>query len=166
MGALNAALGINQLDRLEEMVEKRNRNARFLRRGLTGLPGIVPPAEFAGCRHAYYKFVCRLDPDAIGIEATEFVEALKAEGIAATPRYPTPLPLQKVFREKWGYGRTHCPYDCHRYGLAVDYASGSRPVAERVGREAFVPLVHPSIEEADLQDAVEAVAKVAAAYRR
>jgi perosamine synthetase len=166
MGSLNAALGINQLDRLEEMVEKRNRNARFLRRRLAEVPGIVPPAEFPDCRHAYYKFVCRLDPQVVGIEATGFVEALKAEGIAATPRYPTPLPLQKVFREKWGYGRTHCPYDCDKYGLAIDYASGSWPVAERIGREAFVLLVHPSIEEPDLQDAVDAVAKVASAHRR
>ena len=166
LGALNAALGINQLDRLEQMVEKRNRNARLLRRFLAGVPGIIAPAEFPECRHAYYKFVCRLDPQVVGIEASGFVEALKAEGIAATPRYPTPLPLQKVFREKWGYGATSCPYDCRRYGASIDYASGSWPAAERVGKEAFVLLVHPSVEEPDLRDAADAVAKVAGAYRR
>jgi hypothetical protein len=39
-------------------------------------------------------------------------------------------------------------------------------VAQRVGEEAFVLLVHPSIEEKDLDDAVRAVAKVAAHYRK
>ncbi len=161
MGALNAALGINQLDRLEEMVEKRNRNARYLRRQLGQIPGIVPPAEFPDCRHAYYKFVCLLEPKVVGRSGAELAAALKAEGIPATPRYPTPLPLQQVFRERMGYGRTRCPYDCDKYGLALDYASGSWPVAERIGRESFVLLIHPSVEEADLQEAADAVAKVA-----
>jgi perosamine synthetase len=166
MGALNAALGINQLDRLEEMVEKRNRNARFLRRQLGQVPGIVPPAALPDCRHAYYKFVCRLDPQVVGRAASEFAAALKAEGIPATPRYPTPLPLQQVFRERLGYGRTSCPYDCDKYGLTLDYTSGSWPESERAGREAFVLLVHPSVEEADLQEAADAVAKVATSPAR
>ena len=165
LGALNAAIGINQLDRLEAMVEKRNRNAAFLRRELTGVAGVVPPREYPHCRHAYYKFVCRLDPELVRVGALDFVEALKAEGIPATPRYPKPLPLQQVFREKRGYGRTHCPWDCGRYAGDIDYTRGSWPVAERVGREAFVLLVHPTEEEPDLKDAAEAVAKVAEAYR-
>ena len=46
------------------------------------------------------------------------------------------------------------------------FLRGSWPVAERIGKEAFVLLVHPSIEEPDLEDAVRAVRKVAAHYRR
>lgn len=74
--------------------------------------------------------------------------------------------MQKVFREKIGYGGTDCPYGCHRYGRESTILKGSWPVAERIGREAFVLLVHPSIEEPDLEDAVRAVRKVAAYYRR
>jgi perosamine synthetase len=166
MGALNAALGINQLDLLEQMVDKRNRNAAYLRAQLEGLPGIIPPREVPGCRHAYYKFVCRIDRSLLEVDALTAVEAIKAEGVAATPRYPRPLPLQKVFREKLGYGNTDCPYGCHRYGREPAFLSGSWPVAQRVGEEAFVLLVHPSIEEKDLDDAVRAVAKVAAHYRK
>ncbi|MCX7037963.1 MAG: hypothetical protein NT005_02340, partial [Spirochaetes bacterium] len=64
-----------------------------------------------------------------------------------------------------GYGKTHCPYDCDKYGQDIDYTKGSWPEAENVGREAFVLLVHPSEEERDLADAVAAVEKVAAFYR-
>ena len=39
MGALPAVLGCNQLDRLDQMVAKRNANARFLRKQLSGVPG-------------------------------------------------------------------------------------------------------------------------------
>ena len=41
MGALPAALGINQLDRMDEMVAKRNANARYLRERVAGIPGIT-----------------------------------------------------------------------------------------------------------------------------
>jgi perosamine synthetase len=166
MGALNAAVGLNQLPRLEAMVEKRNRNAAFLREHLAGVPGILPPQEVPGCRHAYYKFVCRIDRELLDVDALTVVEAIKAEGVAATPRYPTPLPLQKVFREKIGYGGTDCPYGCRRYGREPAFLKGSWPIAERIGKEAFVLLVHPSIEEPDLEDAVRAVWKVAAHYRK
>jgi perosamine synthetase len=166
MGAMNAALGINQLDRLEEMVDKRNRNAVYLREHLAGLEGIIPPKEVPGCLHAYYKFVCRIDRSVLDVDALGIVEAIKAEGVAATPRYPRPLPLQKVFREKLGYGGTDCPYSCHMYGREPAFLTGSWPVARRVGEEAFVLLVHPSIEENDLDDAARAVRKVAAHYRR
>jgi perosamine synthetase len=166
LGALAAALGLNQLERLDGMVEKRNRNARFLRERLRGVPGIIPPEEVEGCRHAYYKFVCRIDPGVLDVDVPTLVEAIEAEGVAATPRYPKPLPLQKVFREKLGYGRTDCPYGCERYGREPAFLDGTWPAAERVGREAFVLLVHPSIEEADLLDAAGAVRKLAAYYRR
>jgi perosamine synthetase len=166
LGALNAALGIRQLDKLEEMVQKRNRNAGYLRERLAGVPGIIPPKEVPHCRHAYYKFVCRIDRGALAVDALTAVEAIKAEGVAATPRYPKPLPLQKVFREKIGYGGTDCPYGCHLYGREPAFLNGSWPVAERIGQEAFVLLVHPSIEEPDLEDAARAVSKVAAHYRK
>jgi dTDP-4-amino-4,6-dideoxygalactose transaminase len=166
MGALNAALGLNQLARLEDMVEKRNRNARYLREQLQGVAGILPPKEVPGCRHAYYKFVSRIDREVLDVDALTAVEAIKAEGVASTPRYPTPLPLQKVFREKIGYGGTDCPYSCHMYGREPAFLKGSWPVAERIGREAFVLLVHPSIEESDLDDAAQAVRKLAAHYRK
>jgi perosamine synthetase len=165
MGALPAVLGINQLDRLDEMVAKRNANARSQRQRLAKVPGITTPKDFPDRLSAFYKFVCRIDTAAIRTDVLTFVEAIKAEGVPATPRYPKPLPLQKVYREKLGYGKTHCPYDCDKYGRDIDYTTGSWPEAERVGREAFVLLVHPSEEEGDLADAAAAVEKVAAFYR-
>jgi len=102
----------------------------------------------------------------LDVDALTFVEAIKAEGVAATPRYPKPLPLQRVFKERLGYGGTDCPFGCPRYGREPAFLRGSWPVAVRIGEEAFVLLVHPSIEENDLDDAVHAVRKAADAYRR
>jgi len=165
MGALPAVLGINQLDRLDQMVAKRNANAGYLRERLAKVPGITPPKAFPDRLSAFYKFVCRIDTAVIRTDVLTFIEAIKAEGVPAAPRYPKPLPLQKVYREKLGYGKTNCPYDCDKYSGNIDYTKGSWPESERVGREAFVLLVHPSEEERDLADAVAAVEKVAAFYR-
>lgn len=166
MGAMNAALGINQLDRMEEMVEKRNHNAAYLRDHLKDIPGIIPPKEFDHCRNAYYKYVCRIDPGIIKTDLLTFIDAIKAEGVPSTPRYPKPLPLQEVYKNLHGYGNTCCPFDCDRHGVKPDYTKGSWPMAERVGKEAFVLLVHPSIEEEDLDDAVAAVKKVASYFSK
>jgi len=160
LGAMNASLGINQLDRLEQMIEKRNKNAAFMREKLKGFSAIIPPREVEYCRHAYYKFVCRINREEVKTDLMSFVEALKAEGIPVTPRYPKPLPLQKVFRDKCGYGGTDCPYGCDKYGREPAFLRGSWPVAEQVGEEAFVVQVHPTIEEKDYDDVIEAMKKV------
>jgi dTDP-4-amino-4,6-dideoxygalactose transaminase len=164
MGSLNAALGINQLDRLDLMVEKRNKNAKYLIKNLSTVEGVIPPKEFDYCLHAYYKFVCRIDREKISVDIKKFVESIKAERIPATTRYPKPLPLQKVFKEKCGYGKTDCPYGCDKYGKEPAFLKGSWPIAERVGKDAFVLLIHPSVEEIDLKDVVAAVKKVATYY--
>ncbi|MBN1299339.1 MAG: DegT/DnrJ/EryC1/StrS family aminotransferase [Actinobacteria bacterium] len=164
MGSLNAALGINQLDRLEEMVQKRNSNAKYLIEKLSGTEGVITPKEIEYCLNAYYKFVCRIDRTKISVELDKFIEAIKAEGIPATPRYPKPLPLQKVFKDGCGYGKTDCPYGCDKYGRKPAFFDGSWPVAEQVGRDAFVLLIHPSVEEKDLDDVANAVNKVAANF--
>jgi len=166
MGALPAALGINQIDRLDEMIEKRNKNAAYLTDHLKGISGVITPKESDHNKPAYYKYVCRIDPNIIKIDVLTFIDAIKAEGVPSTPRYPKPLPLQEVYKGKHGYGKTQCPFDCEKYGIELDYSKGSWPIAERVGKEAFVLLVHPSIEERDLKDAVDAVKKVAAYYSK
>jgi len=164
MGSLNAALGINQLDRMEEMTEKRRKNAANLREKLSTVSGIIPPKDLNYVKHVYYKFVCKIDPNIIKTDLLTFINSVKAEGVPITPRYPLPLPLQKIFKEKSGYGKTHCPYDCDKYGLEPAFTHGHWLEAERVGKEAFVLLVHPTINEEDLDDVVAAVSKVAKAY--
>ena len=164
MGALNAALGINQLDRMEEMIEKRRKNAKCLREKLSTISGIVPPKDLDYVKHVYYKFVCKIDSNIIKTDLLTFIDSVRAEGVPITPRYPLPLPLQQIFKEKSGYGKTHCPYDCDGYGLEPAFTHGHWPEAERIGKEAFVLLVHPTINEEDLDDVVASVSKVAKAY--
>jgi len=132
----------------------------------TGLDAIEPPfvAEYAV--HSYYKYICRLvgasgpstspgrtgvdtgsgpstSSGRTGVDIGRFVQAVAAEGVPISRRYPTPLPQQPVFREA---------------GLAGERC----PVAERLAGELFTLLVHPTLTTADLDDVVAAIRKVAA----
>ena len=165
MSSLQAVLGINQLKRLGDMVKKRNKNAAYLQAALKDIKGITVPKEYDEVKSAYYKFVCKIDLAVFKTNLLTFVDAVKAEGIMCTPRYPKPLPLQEVYLKKRGYeGAGCCPFDCPKYTGRIDYSKGSWPNAQKVGEEAFVLTVHPSIEEADLDDAIAAVKRVAEYY--
>jgi perosamine synthetase len=150
---MQAATGLVQLRKLDWYLEARRRNAAYLSERLgdpstppasqqatlrTGVDGIQAPfvAEYA--THSYYKYIGRLRPET-GIDIARFVQAVAAEGIPISRRYPTPLPQQPVFR-----------------GLDA----GACPTAERLSGELFTLLVHPTVETADLDDVVEAIRKV------
>lgn len=60
MTDLQAALGISQLAKLEEFVERRNQLAERYRALLADLPVVLPPTAAAGYRHAYHLFAVRV----------------------------------------------------------------------------------------------------------
>lgn len=124
MGALHTAVGLGQLPRLEAMVEKRNRNAAYLRERLAGVLGILPPREAPGYRHAYYKFVCRIDREVLDVDASTAVEAIKAEGVPATPRYPTTLPYAKGVSGEDRLRRHGLPLRLPPVRPGIDYPEG------------------------------------------
>lgn len=140
MSSMHAATGLVQLRQLDDYLEARRRNAAYLSERLGELPGVEPPYVADGCVHSYYKYICRLRPEA-GIDIADFVRAVAAEGIPISRRYPTPLPRQPVFH---GLDAAPCP------------------IAERIAGELFTLLVHPTVTTADLDDVVGAIRKVLA----
>lgn len=138
MTSLQAATGMVQLGKLDSYLEARRRNAAYLSERLGEIEGIEAPFVADYAVHSYYKYIGRLRPET-GISISDFVQAVAAEGVPISRRYPTPLPRQPVFR-----------------GLE----SGACPTAERLAGELFTLLVHPTVETADLDDVVEAIRKV------
>jgi perosamine synthetase len=141
---MQAATGLVQLRRLDEYLEARRRNAAYLSERLAEIDAIEPPYVAPNAVHSYYKYICRLRPDALSVGIDEFVPAVAAEGVPISRRYPTPLPKQPVF------------------GHADD--GRSCPVAVRLAEELFTLLVHPTVTTADLDDVASAIAKVVTAY--
>ena len=76
---LQAALGLTQLDKLDEFVRARRRNWRRLRDGLDGVPHLLLPEATARSDPSWFGFALTVDPEApfTRAELVEFLEDRK-----------------------------------------------------------------------------------------
>lgn len=97
MTSIQAAIGLVQLARLEDMIAKRRRNASILNEALKGT-GLLLPVEKPGYRHVYHQYVVRVDPEKTGVSRDRLAEELRGRGVGVAIHYPKPLPDQPLFR--------------------------------------------------------------------
>jgi dTDP-4-amino-4,6-dideoxygalactose transaminase len=163
---MQAAIGIQQMNRAWDMIKKRTENAEYLKEKLADVPGIVLPKEPPYGERVYFYFLVRLLPEVLGTDMLNFAVALAAEGTynlnyLSTTRWMIPQHLEPMFLDKVGYGGTKCPYECPWYEGEVEYYKGLCPVAEKACDEVFwLASVHPLLEKQDLDDIAAAVRKV------
>jgi len=160
MTEMQAAIGLVQFSKLDSYLEKRRENAEYLTKHLKKFAQIEPPLVKSYVKHSYYKYICRINKDKFKIPIEEFIKAVSVEGIPISKRYPIPIHLQPVFAEKKGYGNVHCPFACPLYGIQRDYKKGLCPNAEKLSDELFTLLVHPTVNQEDLDDIILAIEKV------
>jgi len=79
---INAALGVSQLKRLDEMNEKRTRLADRYRERLAGIEGVLPLALPSYDHvHSWHLFIVRIDRERAGLDRDAFMAQMKARGI-------------------------------------------------------------------------------------
>lgn len=141
MTNLQAALGVAQLERLDEfVVRKRNMGARYTA-ALSSLPGVqtpLPKTDYA--QNSYWVFGLVLDEEK-GIDAAEAMHRLGNEGIGTRPFF-CPMHQQPVLQ---------------RMGF---FAHDTHPVAERLHRQGFYIPSGMALTEPEMDRVVEAVWKV------
>ena len=119
---LPAALARGQLKHLDELNATRIRNAETLSRELGKIPGVIPPWCPPDCKHVYWFYAVRFDPQAAGIDATPrrfrvaVEKALFKEGVLVGQWQTMPVPGQDLFRSMIGIGA--------RYPWAINEAKG------------------------------------------
>lgn len=86
---LQAAVGIAQLEKLDDVVRRRELRAAALTEELCELEGIECPRESIapGVRHAYWRFALQVDPAIVRGGADALGAQLKAAGVGCAPRY-------------------------------------------------------------------------------
>ena len=139
MTDLHAALGVSQLARLDEYVDRRNFLADRYRGLLAGLPLRLQTIQ-AGNRSAYHLFAVQLRTDAIRRSHPQVLDLLRSKGIAATVHY-LPVHLQPYYRQ-------------------LGFAPGLCPEAERHGAEAISLPLYPGLSEAEQNQVVSALADI------
>lgn len=162
MTELTAAVGIEQLKKVDGFNETRIENAHYLTSKLSGIEGLRPPLEMADTKHVYYFYQMSYDSEKFGIPREKFIEALKAEGIPCYGGAPHPLYKNPLFLEKRGYGNTGCPFDCKYYSGSIDYTKVKCENVEKLCYENAVVLtvVRPPCTLRDMDDIVSAIKKI------
>lgn len=138
LGEIECAIGIEQLKKMDRLVEGRQRAAERLSRGLTGLPGLRLPVVAPGCTHAYYVYPMVLDADLLAIHRERLVEALRAEGVPALSARYQNIHLLPMFQQKIAYGSSGFPWNAGFCRREVSYAKGICPVAEEMNDRRYV----------------------------
>ncbi|HMD52882.1 MAG TPA: DegT/DnrJ/EryC1/StrS family aminotransferase, partial [Solirubrobacteraceae bacterium] len=130
------ALGIVQLDRLEQLLAGRARVAESYRQALAGIEGLdLPCPDTAGDRRGWFVFVVQLPR---GLDRDAIVRSLAAQGIQSKPYLPA-IHLMSFYRERFG----------HR--------EGEFPVCEDVaGRSLALPFF-PEMSEREVARVAEAL---------
>jgi perosamine synthetase len=121
MTELQGAVAVAQLDKLEEVVDRRIAMAEELTSALAGVPGIATPLVQPCDVHTYWKYCLRVDPDVIPGGTVKLGAALKQRGIFSAPRYiQKPAFACEIFREQRTFGTSRWPFTLAR-PTAVDY---------------------------------------------
>ena len=85
MTDIQAAVGIEQLRKLERFITERAEGARFYAQELWHLNWLSLPEVPEGDGHAWQSFVVRVDPDAAPMPRDAIMENLQARGVATRP---------------------------------------------------------------------------------
>jgi perosamine synthetase len=139
---LACAIGLAQLDRLDDMLAARARVADSYRAALAGLAserGLVLPCEDSGGdRRGWFVFVVQLPP---GVDRDDTVRALRELGVQSKPYLPA-IHLMSFYRERFG----HRP--------------GEFPVAEDVAQRSVALPFFPALSESQVTRVAEALEHV------
>lgn len=84
MTNIQAALGVAQMERIEELIETRRRNADHYNRRLAGERGITTPPAADWAQNVYWMYSVLVE-DEFGMGRDEVMDALREKGIDTRP---------------------------------------------------------------------------------
>lgn len=135
---MQAALGVAQLERLDEFLERKRALAAAYRSGLQDLPGVTLQEEADWATSSWWMTTLRIDPER-GVGRDELAARLRADGVDSRPAF-VPLHLLPHLRQ-----------------------DGALPVAEAVGTQGLSLPSSTSLSNAELEYVIGAVRRLVGA---
>ncbi len=132
MSNINAAIGFEQLKKLDFINRKRRENAMYYRQHIDN-PLVFLPEEPDGYYHVYHQFTVRVMGD-----RDRFVQHLMRRGVGCGIYYPSCLMDQPLFR-------------------SVEFIDTGVDVARKVAKQVVSLPVHPALDLDELEKVIEAV---------
>lgn len=133
MTDIQAAIGLAQLNKLDDFNEKRIKHAEYLNKHIKA-SGLKLPHRKNGIKHVYHQYAITIEEEeGVTISRTEFMKYLKNNGIGSAIHYPLPIHKQPLY-QRLGY--TDETVQC--------------PVATALSQKILSLPVHPALTEKDL----------------
>ena len=107
MTGMQAALGLSQLGRLEEIVEAKRRVAATYARHLAGVPGLRLPVELDWARSVYWMVAVVVEPE-FGLARDPLMATLRRSGVE-TRTFFCGMHAQPFLRAQPGHRDVPCP---------------------------------------------------------
>jgi dTDP-4-amino-4,6-dideoxygalactose transaminase len=145
---IQAALGIHQLARLDEFIERRSALAALYHQGLGDLDTLTLRTAAEGTtRHAWHLFVVSLGLDRLRCDRDRFMALLGERGIG-TGLHFSAVHVHRYYRERYGF------------------APGDLPVAEAASESIFSLPLFPEMKDSDVARVCDTVRQLLKELRR
>ena len=138
---IQCALGISQLRRLSEWIERRQMIARRYDQALQQLPAVESLKVRDDISHAYHLYVIRLELERLRVDRNAILAALREEGVGVNVHY-IPVHLHPYYRQRYGTGPGMCP------------------VAEAAYERILTLPIFPRMTDMEISAVIQAVSKV------
>lgn len=141
MTNMQAALGVAQLERLDEFVQRKRNMGRLYTELLADVPGIQLPLAATGyAQNIYWVYGMVLD-ESLNFDAKEAMRRLSEAGVGTRPFF-WPMHEQPVLRRMGWFAQTHCL------------------VAERIARRGFYIPSGLALKEEQIRTVAKVVREV------
>lgn len=147
MGDIQAALGLRQLEKVEEYLKIRERRWRMYSQAFEEIEEIVAPLEPTDGRHARHLYPILIKTELLKIGRDGFREALHKENIGTGIHFQA-VHLFSYYQKTFGFKR------------------GDFSNAEYVGDRTLSLPLSAGLSEEDVTDVIEAVKRIAEHYKK
>ncbi|PKP56016.1 MAG: aminotransferase DegT, partial [Candidatus Altiarchaeales archaeon HGW-Altiarchaeales-1] len=132
-----AAIGIEQLKKLDKFTQKRIENAQYLSDKLKNIKGIEVPYVAGNVKHVFHQYTIKIENG----KRDEINKKLNDAGIGTGIHYPIPINDQPFYKK-------------------MDYNADETPAAREMAKNVLSLPIHPSVTRENLDYIAEKLREI------
>lgn len=132
MTDIQAALGISQMTKLDQFIQKRQQLAALYTDKIKDIDTLTAPNQLENTKSGWHLYSVQLDTEKLGKTRKQVFEELRAANIGVHVHY--------------------IPVYWHPYYQSLGYERGLCPIAEKWYEQALTLPLHPQMSEADIDE--------------
>jgi perosamine synthetase len=146
MTDIQAALGLSQLQKLDQFIERRQLIADRYNEAFKNMDEIIVPYQLDSVKSGWHLYVIQLNTSTLKAGRKEIFEALQTENIGVQVHY--------------------IPVHYHPYYQNLGYKKGICPIAEEVYQNIITLPLFPKMTDEDIDSVIHGVKKVIKYYSK